>query len=693
MSDIRKTEEIVEKARSGDRSAFDDLYRDYSEPLLKFVVKMGVPLQDAEDIVSDTFMEAIEHIGELRKTSAFSTWLHEIAKRKVYAINKEHKNHSEVSLSAYMDADPQNDELDILAMRAAQYNCDDTIMLPADYAENEEIKQIIAETVNALNDDQREAVYLFYHDGRSIKEIAELTGVSGNTVKTRLELARKYIKRKLRALQKNGVTLCAVPITAIIGVAVSQSKLSEAITVTGSAAVVSTGASGAGVAAVSTVATKVGVIAAAVIMVGGGIGAYAAVKNHKGSVKRDNGSYTYERNASSMIIPDSNEGWNPDLLKINNIETETPRITDDGSSVSEAETTDESSRQERAQPTPATQQQSAQPVQQTITYYDNVDEGDTEEEGGNGSGDGGTGEGANENTGDDNTGNDTIDTSAYFYNVQADGTASIYAFDQGKQLTDIVIPSEIDGHKITSIDYNAFSHCVDLTSIVIPESVTSIGYQAFYDCVSLTNITIPEGVTIIDDEAFRDCVSLTSITIPSSVTSIGTGAFRYCKSLKSVDIPDGVTCIYSYAFRKCTSLTSITIPDSVTSIGSYAFHLCESLDNISIPQSVKKIDDGAFSGCLNLTSITIPEGVKYISTAIFDGCNNLKNVNIPVGVTGIGENAFANCSSLTNITIPKSVTYIYKTAFDGCDILTIKCKKGSYADEYAKENNINVEYI
>ena len=266
MSDIRKTEEIVEKARSGDRSAFDDLYRDYSEPLLKFVVKMGVPLQDAEDIVSDTFMEAIEHIGELRKTSAFSTWLHEIAKRKVYAMNNEHKNHSEVSLSAYMDADSQNDELDILAMRAAQYNCDDTIMLPADYAENEEIKQIIAETVNALNDNQREAVYLFYHDGRSIKEIAELTGVSGNTVKTRLELARKYIKRKLRSLQKNGVTLCAVPITAIIGVAVSQSKLSGAITVTGWASVVSSGASGAGVAAVSTVATKVGVIAVSALM-------------------------------------------------------------------------------------------------------------------------------------------------------------------------------------------------------------------------------------------------------------------------------------------------------------------------------------------------------------------------------------------------------------------------------------------
>ena len=682
MSDIRKTEEIVEKARSGDRSAFDDLYREYSEPLLKFVVKMGVPLQDAEDIVSDTFMEAIEHIGELRKTSAFSTWLHEIAKRKVYAMNNEHKNHSEVSLSAYMDADPQNDELDILAMRAAQYNCDDTIMLPADYAENEEIKQIIAETVNALNEDQRETVYLFYHDGRSIKEIAELTGVSGNTVKTRLELARKYIKRKLRALQKNGVTLCAVPITAIIGVAVSQSKLSGAITVTGSAAVVSSGASGPGVAAVSTVATKVGVIAAAVIMVGGGIGAYAAVKNHKGSVKRDNGSYTYERNASSMIIPDSNEGWNPDLLKINNIETEIPRITDDGSSVSEAETTDDSSRQERAQPTPGTQQQSAQPVQQTITYYDNVDEGGENDE--------------EYNYEDDNEEEekDTTESEEYSYlsYEEISGGVSITGLND-KSMTEVNIPEMIDGKPVLSIGSKAFLLCTSLTSVTIPENVVSIEESAFAGCTSLTSITIPDSVTSIDRYAFDNCESLKIIILPNSIVSIGQSAFGSCTNLTSVNIPEGVTSLGAALFSSCKSLKSVSIPEGVKSIDDYTFSFCTSLKSITIPGSVTNIGYSAFEYCANLTDVNIKDGVKSIDSSAFTGCTSLSSVNIPDSVTSIGDDAFGNCTSLKSITIPESVEEIDSYAFNGCDNLTIKCKKGSYADEYAKDHRINVEYI
>ena len=134
--------------------------------------------------------------------------------------------------------------------------------------------------------------------------------------------------------------------------------------------------------------------------------------------------------------------------------------------------------------------------------------------------------------------------------------------------------------KIKNIRPFAFSSCINLTNITIPNSVTSIGWFAFAYSSSLKSITIPSSVTSIKMSAFRDCSSLKSITIPSSITSIGERAFLDCSSLTSVDIPNSVTRIEAGAFRGCSSLASITIPSSVTSIEAGAFRECRNLTRV-----------------------------------------------------------------------------------------------------------------
>ena len=293
-----------------------------------------------------------------------------------------------------------------------------------------------------------------------------------------------------------------------------------------------------------------------------------------------------------------------------------------------------------------------------------------------------------------------------------------YAFAYCDGLTSVTIPDSV-----TSIVGSAFNGCTGLTSIVVEEgnsvyhsagnclietasktltagcktsaipddySVTSIGGDAFSGCVGLTSITIPDGVTNIGSSAFRGCTGLTSITIPDSVTNIWSSAFSGCSGLTSIVVEEGNSVYHSAGncLIKTASRTLIAgcktsaIPDdySVTDIGDYAFSGCVGLTSITIPDSVTSIGWYAFDGCTGLTSVTIPDSVTWIGDYAFFGCSGLTSINIPDGVTSIGLGTFYGCSSLTSITIPDSVTSIGEHAFWKCTGLTSVTFEGTVAE-------------
>lgn len=91
-------------------------------------------------------------------------------------------------------------------------------------------------------------------------------------------------------------------------------------------------------------------------------------------------------------------------------------------------------------------------------------------------------------------------------------------------------------------------------------SYTITGY--YYDSVEGKNAIIPSeyngaSVTKIGDEAFSNCIGLTSVTIPNSVTIIGNGAFSNCTGLTSVTIPNSITNIEGWIFMNSNKLISI----------------------------------------------------------------------------------------------------------------------------------------
>ena len=204
-----------------------------------------------------------------------------------------------------------------------------------------------------------------------------------------------------------------------------------------------------------------------------------------------------------------------------------------------------------------------------------------------------------------------------------------------------------------------------------PASVTSIANKAFSSCVGLTSVTLPDGLLSIGTKAFYECSALTSVNIPESVTSIGGNAFAYCQELKStITIPSGVMAINEYTFTECSNLTTVNLQEGLTSIDKYAFSKCTSLKKINLPESLTSIDVYAFSNT-GLTSVTLPSQITTIKAGTFSACN-LTSITLPENLKEILAKAFSNNgATISTLDIPANVNSIANNAFDGTTIKNI----------------------
>lgn len=218
---------------------------------------------------------------------------------------------------------------------------------------------------------------------------------------------------------------------------------------------------------------------------------------------------------------------------------------------------------------------------------------------------------------------------------------------------DLSLPGEVNGKAVTGIEEDAFRNCGGLTSVTIPDSVTSIASGAFAGCYNLGTLLIPPGVTYIGTNPFMACDLLELAVSPDNPAYEVVGGVLFDKRQKI---------LVSYP---CMREGAYIVPEGTLQIGDEAFIFCEGLTGIMFPKSLTDIGDQAFSGCFGLTDVLIPNGVQ-----------------------NIGNYTFSNCRELVSATIPDSVRFIASGPFENCDKLTITVKKDSYAEEYAKENQV-----
>ena len=314
------------------------------------------------------------------------------------------------------------------------------------------------------------------------------------------------------------------------------------------------------------------------------------------------------------------------------------------------------------------------------------------------------------------------------------------AFRNCSSLTAVFIPK-----RVKTIGVGAFSGCRALKSFEVDENNSR--YRSVDGVLFSKN-----GRTLVK---IPGATALETFFVSEEINKVRFDAFDACRSIKTIDVAennskyrsvDGV--LFSkdgkklVAFPEGMQKDRYLIDDEVKTAFLNCCPLLESIDvaennskyrsidgvlfskdgkklvkfpggmkkeRYVVPESVAEIEPGAFSGCVALTSITVSKNVELINYGAFENCVSLESVVVEESVESLGPSAFAGCSALKSVVLPKSVEqfsgwsywdedgefceldFTGDDVFLGCKAMTIRAPKGSPAERYAKECQINFE--
>ena len=181
--------ELIEQFKAGSMEAMEQIVSRYENRIFTFGLKMCGQLQDAEDIVQETFLNAFRYLDGFRQETKLRNWLFKIAASA--CIKKRRKKKCEPDHELSLDAFPGNGD------GGAPYDIPDRSNDPSDAVMGGELKQIMDTAIQALPHKNRLVFNLRDIEGFSTKETADILDISVESAKTRLHRARRFLRDKI----------------------------------------------------------------------------------------------------------------------------------------------------------------------------------------------------------------------------------------------------------------------------------------------------------------------------------------------------------------------------------------------------------------------------------------------------------------------------------------------------------------
>lgn len=168
-------EKLMQRYAKGDAKAFDQLYARHRGPLYRYFIRQVNEPATANDLYQGAWEKIISARGKYRPTAAFKVWMYRIA-----------HNHL---VDHYRRTRP-GDCVDLDTLPGTQAD-------PSQAVIDDEQNDLLRAQITSLPEEQRSTLLLQLETGLKMEEIARVTGVSRETVKSRLRYAVNKLKRSL----------------------------------------------------------------------------------------------------------------------------------------------------------------------------------------------------------------------------------------------------------------------------------------------------------------------------------------------------------------------------------------------------------------------------------------------------------------------------------------------------------------
>jgi RNA polymerase sigma-70 factor (ECF subfamily) len=181
--------QLIAKARAGDFSAFSQLVEKYQRQVFNLAKRMAPTAEDAEDILQETMLKAIDKIDQFRGDSSFGTWLYSIALNVGRGFLRSEKRADLQPIEDYLPSQAEGSE-----KRLHEWQDPHVIM------EQSQLKLVIEEAIDELRAEYSIPFILRYIEELSVKEIAGIMGLTVAATKSRILRARLFLRDKLEPL-------------------------------------------------------------------------------------------------------------------------------------------------------------------------------------------------------------------------------------------------------------------------------------------------------------------------------------------------------------------------------------------------------------------------------------------------------------------------------------------------------------
>ncbi|MCZ6778165.1 MAG: sigma-70 family RNA polymerase sigma factor [Acidobacteriota bacterium] len=174
-SDDEPDARLIARILGGEADLYGEIMRRYQRLVASVIYKMGISVDDMEDLVSEVFMKAYRNLARYRPENAFSTWIYRIATNRAL------------------------DEIRSRRHRRRFGPLDERLPAPGPGAESAVNKKdrsaVVARALEQLPHEYRAPLVLLHMEDRKVSEIADLLGIPEGTVKTRLARGRVKLRR------------------------------------------------------------------------------------------------------------------------------------------------------------------------------------------------------------------------------------------------------------------------------------------------------------------------------------------------------------------------------------------------------------------------------------------------------------------------------------------------------------------